>query len=264
MVCLPVLRGSVVCFVLCNVFFIVVAETHLTGTNIHFTKPLAGEMDMLAGTGWQFIRMDLTWSETEREKGVYDFSSYDTLMSNLAQYNMRAILILDYSNSLYDDGLSVYTDEGREAFTKWAMAAVDRFQGRNVFWEMYNEPNINVFWKPQPNVTDYIALATSVGKALKASYPFEIYMGPATSQMDWAFIESCFQGGLLKYFDYVSVHPYRSEMPETASVDFQTLYGMIKKYAPTGKSIPIVSSEWGYSELYSVSCFQQNEISVNV
>ncbi|KAH3765401.1 cellulase family glycosylhydrolase [Pelomyxa schiedti] len=237
-------------FVLGVLLGVCVVESHLFGTNIHFTTPLNGEMDMLSAVGWNFVRMDFTWSATEQQKGVYDFSSYDILMANLATYNMRAILILDYANPLYDDGLSVHTDEGREAFTNWAMAGVGRYQNRSVFWEMYNEPNIDVFWKPTPNVTDYIALATSVGKAIKSLYPGEIFIGPATSQMDWTFLEGCFQGGLLNYFDYVSVHPYRSNNPESVTEDFATLTSMIAQYSPS-KQVPIVSSEWGYSELYS-------------
>jgi len=40
---------------------------------------------------------------------------------------------------------------------RWAVAAAHHFRNRGVLWEMYNEPNIG-FWKPKPNVDDYIAL----------------------------------------------------------------------------------------------------------
>ena len=40
---------------------------------------------------------------------------------------------------------------------------------------MYNEPNIK-FWKPTPNVTAYINLATATGKAIKTATPSEVFL----------------------------------------------------------------------------------------
>lgn len=216
------------------------------GVNIHFTDPKPGEMKMLAEAGFTWIRMDLTWGATEREKGQYDFRAYDRLLSALEEYPIRALLILDYHNRLYDQGLSPYTDEGRQAMARWAAAAVGRYQARGILWEMYNEPNIG-FWKPKPNVQHYVLLAREVGKAIRAVAPRELYIGPATSQIDIPFLEACFRGGLLEYWDAVSVHPYRQKPPETVRQEYAHLRKLIDQYAPPGKTIPILSGEWGYS-----------------
>src|SRR5678810_219743 len=82
----------------------------------------------------------------------------DRLMDALAPYGIRAVFILDYSNRLYDDGVSPHTDDGRAAMAAWATAAVRHFAGKGVVWEMWNEPNIKQFWKPRPNVEDYAKL----------------------------------------------------------------------------------------------------------
>lgn len=219
------------------------------GANIHFTHAKPGEMEMLAASGMRWIRMDFSWGATEREKGTYDFFAYDHLMNDLERHGIRALLILDYSNRHYDDGLAPHSDEGRQAFARWAAAAAKHFQGRGVLWEMYNEPNIG-FWKPKPNVGDYTALALEVGKAIRREAPGEIYIGPATSQIDMKFLEDCFKAGLLEYWDAVSVHPYRQTAPETVIPEYQALRELIAKYAPAGKSIPIISGEWGYSAVW--------------
>lgn len=219
------------------------------GVNIHFTDPRPGEMEELAAAGFRWVRMDFSWDGTEREKGTYDFSAYDRLMAALKPYHIRAYFILDYSNRHYDEGLSPHTPEGRAAMARWAAAAVKHFQGQGVVWEMYNEPNIG-FWRPHPNVQDYIRLALEVGKAIRAAAPAEIYIGPATSGMDFAFLEACFKSGLLKYWSAVSVHPYRGQPPETVTADYRRLRLLIAKYAPKGKSIPILSGEWGYSSVW--------------
>src|SRR3954470_22393977 len=76
------------------------------GVNIHFTDPRPGEMEMLAGAGFRFVRMDFGWGGTERNRGEYDFAEYERLLAALDRHAIRAVFILDYSNRLYDDGLS--------------------------------------------------------------------------------------------------------------------------------------------------------------
>jgi hypothetical protein len=217
-----------------------------TGVNIHFTDPKPGEMKMLAEGGFRWVRMDFAWGGTEREKGKYDFGPYDRLMAALEPHGIRALFILDYSNRLYDNDLSPCSDEGRKAMARWAAAAAAHFKGRGILWEMYNEPNIS-FWRPKPNVKDYVLLALEVGKALREAAPGEAYIGPATSGVDFTFLEECFKAGLLEYWSAVSVHPYRQEVPETAAADYARLRRLIGHYAPRGKTIPILSGEWGYS-----------------
>ena len=93
------------------------------GVNIHFTDPRPGEMEMLAAAGFRWVRMDFAWEGTEREKGKYDFSAYDRLMSALDKHRIRAMFILDYANRNYDRGLSPCSEEGRRAMARWAAAA---------------------------------------------------------------------------------------------------------------------------------------------
>ncbi len=216
------------------------------GTNIHFTDPQPGEMEMLAKTGMRWIRMDFSWGGTEREKGQYDFSAYERLLKAMEPHGLRALFILDYGNRHYDNGLSPCSEEGRQAMARWAVAAARHFQGRGILWEMWNEPNIG-FWKPKPNPGDYVKLALAVGKALREAAPGETYIGPATSGIDMAFLETCFKGGLLDYWTAVSVHPYRQTAPETTAPEYRRLRRLIAQYAPKGKAVPILSGEWGYS-----------------
>jgi hypothetical protein len=215
------------------------------GVCIHFTDPRPGEMEMLAAAGFRWIRTDLTWAATEREKGHYDFSAYDRLLTALDAHKIRAMLIFDYSNPHYDGGLSPSSDAGRQAFAQWAVAAAHHFRNRGVLWEMYNEPNSG-FWKPKPDVQQYIKLALAVGKALRAAEPGELFIGPGTSEIALPFIEECLKAGLAEYWVGVSVHPYRQTHPETVAFDYGRLRTLIDHYAPKGKTIAIISSEWGY------------------
>ncbi|MEJ5171414.1 MAG: cellulase family glycosylhydrolase, partial [Fimbriimonadales bacterium] len=219
------------------------------GVNIHFTRPAPGEVEMIREAGFRWVRMDLFWHHIEKERGVYDFSDYDVLVESLEKNGIRPLFILDYGNDLYQKG-SPSTPEARAAFCRFVEAAVKRYRGKGVLWEMWNEPNI-FFWQPTPNVEHYTALALEVGETIRRVAPEEWYVGPATSGFDWSFLEACFRKGLLRYWDAVTVHPYRGVQPETVLPDWFRLRELIDRYAPAGKRIPMFSGEWGYSELYS-------------
>lgn len=217
------------------------------GVNIHFTDPRPGEMARFGEAGYRFARVDFFWSEIERVKGAYDFSAYDRLAGELAKAGARALFILDYGNDLYQAG-APRTPEAVAAFARFAGAAATHFKNKNVVWEIWNEPNLGQFWRPQPDPEQYADLALATAKAVRAADPKATLIAPGASGFPWEFLETVFKRGLLAHLDAVSVHPYRSQNPETAADDFARLRVLIARHAPEGKrDLPIVSSEWGYS-----------------
>ena len=253
-----------------------------SGVNIHFVKGHEKDLDMIAAGGFRFIRMDLLWEDTERSKGTYDWTAYDELTSNLEKRGLRAIYILCYSNPLYEDTVSFKeTDSGRElkdigspqhaesieAFARWSAAAAKHFRGKNIIWEIWNEPNVS-YWRPVPDVSLYNALALATAKAVKEADPDARIIGPATSKIPMTFIGAFLASGILDYIDGVSVHPYRdySLSPETAAREYDQLRKLIDRYAPAGKKdIPMISSEWGYaSATKGVSVKKQAEYAVRM
>ncbi|MHC4494981.1 MAG: cellulase family glycosylhydrolase [Planctomycetota bacterium] len=220
------------------------------GVNIHF-RGQPRDLDMIAEAGFKLIRMDLTWAVIEHSKGVYDFEKigYDSLTKGCTERGIRILYILDYSNSIYESGRSVRTEAGREAFADFAEAAAKRYAGKGVLWEIWNEPNIKHFWDPQPSVADYCKLVEKTAPRIRKADPKGLVVAGATSQIPLGWIEDCFKKGLLKWIDVLSVHPYRSEPPETAVKDYVALRQLIARYAPQGKRVPIISGEWGYSNL---------------
>jgi hypothetical protein len=230
------------------------------GVNIHFTDPQPGEVKMIAAAGFRWVRMDFKWDATERERGQYDFSEYNRLLSALDESKIQALFILDYGNPLYDKGSPPRTAETRQAFARWAVAAAKHFSNRGVVWELYNEPNHDMFWPPRPNANEYVELALAVGRVFRSEVPGEKLIGPAVSEMDFAFLETCFKAGLLDYWSAVSVHPYLRSDPEEAAVEYCRLRKLIERYRTRSGSdgpnqnqtrdIPIISGEWGYSSAW--------------
>lgn len=222
------------------------------GVNVHFTPgyfPKSGEMKMLAGAGFRWVRTDLRWEKTDGQRG-YDFQYYDRLVEEFDRYHIHPIFILCYRNHFYEKGNAFSTDDERQAFAKWAGETVRHFQGRGIYWEIYNEPNNKNFWEPNPNPDDYVKLAIATAKAIRDVAPNETIIGPATSEIDFEFLKRCFSKGLLPYLSAVSIHPYRRTNPETVATDYRRLRTLIEQYEPKGKRTPIISGEWGYSSVW--------------
>lgn len=217
------------------------------GLNLGFNDLAPIELEKIRSTGMKWIRRDLFWHVVEPEKGRWDWTVYDRLLADVQPLGLRTLFILCYGNGLYQEA-SPSTPEARAAFVRYVREAVRRYRGRGIYWEMWNEPN-NHHWPPAPNVEHYIALALAVGKAFKEEAPDEVLVGPALASFDWPFIEACFRAGVLRYWDAVTVHPYRPMNPETVVEDYARLRDLIDRYAPKGKHIPILSGEWGFADI---------------
>lgn len=237
------------------------------GVDIHWTNPRAGEMRMLAATGLRWIRMDLTWSATEVKKGQYTFAPYNRLISALRRYRIRPLLILCYGNPLYQHGAFPTTPAAREAFAKWAAAAVRTFRGYGVMWELWNEPNGG----NNPTLPPAFAkLAMEVGQSIHKADSHALFVGPALASFGgfgWnpslkyaniLWLEKIFKKGVLTEFSAITVHPYRYSPPETvasnglavharSAKNYAAVRALIRSYSPAGKRIPVLSGEWGYS-----------------
>jgi polysaccharide biosynthesis protein PslG len=222
------------------------------GLNVNYQalrQAPASVIDLLCAAGFHTLRTDLNWQTVERTAGVYDFagSGYDAFVQDLHQRGERTILILDYSNSLYDQNLSPYDAPGRQAFARFAAAAVRHYRGMGVVWELYNEPDNHGFWRPAPDARTYAALVNTAVPAMRAADPEALIIGPALHENNpsaRSFLIPLAEAGALNQFDAISVHPYRLLTPESMIADYAALQRLLARY---GVRAPIVASEVGYS-----------------
>ena len=236
------------------------------GVNIHRLRGAdvnPSDLDTIVNAGFTFVSEDIRWSEVEKVKGEYDFSGFDALMAALSERGLRPLYFLDYGNLLYEDERrAVRTEEGRQAFAAFSAAAAGRYAGKGVIWQIWNEPNLSNFWHPEPNIDDYFSLVQLAVESIRDADPAAVITAPG-STIDLGFLEGLFQRGLLDLVDGVSVNPFRAaNAPETAAPGYGDLWkrtgaldlppdlgrveALIAKYAPAGKSIPIVFTGWGY------------------
>ena len=230
------------------------------GFGLHLMRwSSAEDLDSTVAAGFKMVRLGMGWSTVEREKGVYDFVTpgYDGMVQRCTDRGLRMMLILGSRNRLYGP---MRTEEARRGLAAYAKAAAERYRGKSILWDIWNEPNFESFWevtekprygiRPTPaskgDAADFCKLVEAVSPAIKRADPTGILLAPGTSEirLERGYEEELFRNGLLQWIDAFSTHPYQKQPPEAAVADYHALRLLMHKY---GREVPIVQGEWGYS-----------------
>ena len=224
------------------------------GVSMHFGHgargPIENNLRLASDMGIRWVRDDAAWSSVEREKGVYNVPpTFDRFLRTARnEWGCEPLIILDYSNTLYERERSVTTEAGRQAFANWAEYMARSYRGSVTYWEIWNEPNISGFWKPKPNPADYALLLKAAHDGVKRGNPDAVVVAMATAGIDYTFIESVLKEGTVGYFDAISVHPYRyPRSPDKPRSTVDSLQRLVDLLAENGAGgTPIYNTEVGW------------------
>ncbi len=221
------------------------------GVAMHFGQfkhKVPDTLELLKGMGAAWIRDELYWSNIEQEKGKFVFPDYyDRYMQAAAKLGIRPLIIFDYGNKHYDSGVAPYTPDGISAFVRYCRELINRYGKICKHWEVWNEPNLRQFWKPEPNPEHYTNLLKAVYQAVKATDPKATVVGVCTAGTDLRFIEEVLKRDGGKFMDAISVHPYRyPRSPEESDFlgEMQRLKGLLDKYGVG--HLKVWLTEFGY------------------
>jgi hypothetical protein len=212
------------------------------GVNIHLLQD-DHALDLAHAAGFAFVRMDMLWRDVERS-GRYRFFPYDRLLRALEARGMGVLWILDYGHP--DHGGSVpRTPQDVAAFGRFAEAAAAHFKGRNVRYEIWNEPNTSQFWEPYPNASEYAALLREAVAAIRSADPSAKVSSGGLSRFDEAFLREAVDPSLAASLTAIAVHPYPKSGPETIAPELGILREWVAR--SLGEHLEIWDTEWGYS-----------------
>ncbi len=217
----------------------------------------SGTLDEVHKLGFRVLRRGFYWSSIEKEKGVYDFSSYDAQMKQARRLGITVVGVLFGNNALHeDDGQGgIQTEAGRQGFAKFAAALAERYKAQNVLWEVWNEPNVSTFWRKNGKhnskefAAEYSALVKAVAPVMRKADPNCFVMAGSVSnywEPSYEWTESCFKNGILKSgIRGWSVHPYGVKTPEEFAIGHARMRELLKKYG--APEFPILNTERGFA-----------------
>ena len=205
--------------------------------------------------GFRIVRRGFYWHGDEKTRGVYSFPN-DPQMKFCAERGITVIGVIFGCNKLYEDNGKggIQTEEGRRGYAAYAAALAAHYRDQNVIWEIWNEPNVQTFWRKGKHnspefAEEYTALvAATVPAMLQADPKCCVVAGSVSNywqpSFDWT--ESCFKLGILKTgIRGWSVHPYGVKTPEEHTWGHDVTKALLKKYG--APDMPILDTERGFT-----------------
>lgn len=204
-------------------------------------------VDLMAALGVSMLRDECHWSRVEQTPGQFALPEgwSDNLDAALAQ-GIEVLLILNYTNPHFDEGLAPHTDAGRAAFAAYAEFMARETRGRVRHFEIWNEPNTAGFWPPVPDAEDYAALVAVAAEAVRRANPDAVIIGGVSAGIDEPFFRAAFEAGLAAHLDAISIHPYCTPAaPEEADI-WDRMAAIRALAAEHGRHLPVWITEFGY------------------
>lgn len=174
------------------------------------------ELDAVARTGATWLRVLIDWSRVEPMPGAFNWGYVDYWINGAKQRDLKIL------------GLIAYTPEWARApgayfsappvdsavFASFAAKVVQRYGDRVSNWEIWNEPNVPIFFGYTENrAAGYTELLKAAYPAIKAVQPKSTVVAAGLSRA-WEpdappiFVRSMYELGAKPFFDALAMHPY--------------------------------------------------------
>jgi hypothetical protein len=215
------------------------------GVVTHFAKDWAADIIPLIGKcGIGRIRDEQPWRKVEKNPGQYQFpprlSGY---MGALAAAQIDPLIVLAFSNPLYDNDKTPFDEPGRAAYAAYARAVAGHYRGQVSAVEVWNEYSGSFCDGPcrSDRPAYYTAMLKQTYQALKAANPSLTVAGGAAVPIPLDYFDGLFRHGALEAMDAIVIHPYR-KIPEGVEEKIAELRQMMQRY---GRVKPIWATEFG-------------------
>lgn len=171
-------------------------------------RPVGALKDL--GASWS--REEFIWELIEPERGSFEWEFYDAAMNSLASSGVNILGVLDYSapwatEDPNREGADKYMPN-IEDWSNYVKTVVNRYKNKVGYWQIWNEPNIAMFFKPAPDAGKYFLLLKSAYEVIKRADPNAQVVVAGTSGVDVGYLDQLSNLGAQNYFDVLAVHPY--------------------------------------------------------
>ncbi len=165
------------------------------------------------GANW--VRVHCSWAEVQRtpdpDPSTWDWGCPDQAMAAASQ-GFRVLYGLGYAPSWANGGRASNYVPTADRLSDWAHYCAElmrRYRGRGIVYEVWNEPNLDVFF--MGSFDDYVNLVRAASQALRAEDPTGRLSGPETSSLNTRGRETWHSDAVSRLgsmFDVVTTHWY--------------------------------------------------------
>ncbi len=228
------------------------------GLNSHLATryPDPSSMDLPAdlvadlGVGW--VREDFHWHRVQPRRDVWDWTFTDAAMRALLNRDIEVLGVLGpsvgwatpYPNDPAND-VSYYAPD-LDYFLDYVRGVVSRYHVYIDHWEIWNEPDHEIFWRPEPDPQAYAQMLIRSAAIIKQIDPDASVLIGGINPFDTEFLQTVVDAGAWQSFDILAIHPYVDPYsPEDGNLvaSANAVRGLAARYDPK----PIWVTELGWA-----------------
>ncbi|HET8861652.1 MAG TPA: hypothetical protein VFM94_00190 [Solirubrobacterales bacterium] len=216
-------------------------------------------MEGVVGT----LRIPMYWFELEPAPGVRDFERYDALLGAAAERGVRVMPFVYGTPPWISPNSSrppLATARARRAWASFLRLLVARYGHGGEFWkgraaqlpvnswQIWNEPNFKLFWRPRPSPRGYARMLKISAQAIRGEDPRATIVAAGVAPVGAGFLPRVFLRRLYRVpevrrsFDVVAVHPYASNVRR---MEIQVRDARTIMDAAGDSGTPLLVSEFG-------------------
>jgi hypothetical protein len=227
--------------------------------------PGASTLARLGEGGVGTLRVNFAWGYVQAGPDApYDWSHYDGVVGNAARNGIR-VLATVYGSPPWAEPTPEYPPLGPNLpkFSDFVRAAVQRYGADGSFWsahpdlpklpitdwQLWNEPNFHLFWKPSPSPSEYLELLRAFHGAVSRADPSArvllggLFPRPSDGTSLVTFLSDLYRGGGAPLFDAAAVHPYAAN-PRDALATVRRARGVMRRFGDSETPIWITEVGW--------------------
>jgi hypothetical protein len=189
------------------------------------TFALDAESTAMRSAGVQSERMEIAWDLVEPQRGQYDFALTDrkVLAAARAHIDVLALIVRSPGWAARHPGQPFSSPRDPADYAAFAAVLVARYgPGGSLWaehpevaprpvrdWQVWNEPNLAVYWTEQPFMRGYARMLNAAYAAIKRADPGATVAMAGLANFSWRDLERLFaKGGAKLRFDVAAVHPF--------------------------------------------------------
>ncbi|HET7445053.1 MAG TPA: beta-galactosidase [Solirubrobacterales bacterium] len=186
----------------------------------------AADLDRIGDAGLS-LRLPVTWYGVEPAPGAFDFTELDRVIGAAADRGIAVMPQLGGTPSWVarTPATPPLSAAGLRAWRGFLVRLVDRYGSGGSFWagrarrepvrrwQIWNEPNFNLYWRPASPYA-YARLLHASAATIRAADRQALIVAAAVAPIEhamrpWAFLERLYRvPGFRRDFDFAAVHPY--------------------------------------------------------
>jgi Beta-galactosidase len=187
--------------------------------------PLDAESTAMRAAGVGTERTEIAWDLVEPQKGQYDFTLPDRkiLAAARAGIDVLALVVRTPAWAARQPGQPFSPPRDRADYAAFVTTLVARYgPGGQLWrehpevaprpvraWQVWNEPNIALYWTRQPFMREYARLLNAAYAAIKGADPGATVVMAGLANFSWRDLRRLFERSAVKLrFDVAAVHPF--------------------------------------------------------